>query len=209
MPSEGGIIGCTFPRGGSDVLKKGDEFYAGYLNECQPGYEYAVGSLMIWHGLVDKGLMQVRLMHERYLGAKRNPWNEVECGSHYSRSLASHGAFIAACGYEYHGPKGFLAFAPRVTPEDFRAAFTSAQGWGTYSQQSRSSAFKANIILKWGKLRLRHLAFAVADELENVTVRVNRQPVATTRVFDKGRVQITLADDAVITAGEKIEVTVE
>jgi hypothetical protein len=26
MPGEGGIIGCTFPRGGSDVLKKGDEF---------------------------------------------------------------------------------------------------------------------------------------------------------------------------------------
>jgi hypothetical protein len=209
MSSEGGIIGCTFPRGGSNVLKKGDEFYAGYLNECQPGYEYAVGSLMIWHGLVDKGLMQVRLMHERYLGAKRNPWNEVECGSHYSRSMASHGAFIAACGYEYHGPKGYLAFAPRVTTEDFRAPFTVAEGWGTYSQQSQSSGFRASIIMKWGKLRLRHLAFAVADKLENVTVTVNTRPVAAAHVFERGRVEITLAGDAVITAGEKIEVTVE
>jgi uncharacterized protein (DUF608 family) len=209
MPSEGGIIGCTFPRGGSDVLKKGDEFYAGYLNECQPGYEYAVASLMIWHGLVDKGLMQVRLMHERYLGTKRNPWNEVECGSHYSRSMASHGAFIAACGYEYHGPKGYMSFAPRVTPESFRAPFTVAQGWGTYSQKVRKSNFRSSIVLKWGKLRVKTLAFAVAEKPRNVSVTVNGQSVHATQAFDKGRVKITLAADAVITAGEKIEVTVQ
>ncbi|MHC4638753.1 MAG: GH116 family glycosyl hydrolase, partial [Planctomycetota bacterium] len=208
MPGEGGIIGCTFPRGGSDVLKKGDEFYAGYLNECQPGYEYAVGSLMIWHGLVDKGLMQVRMMHERYLGAKRNPWNEVECGSHYSRSMASYGAFIAACGYEYHGPNGFLAFAPRVTPENFRAPFTAAQGWGTYNQQSNPSDFRARIVLKWGKLRVKTLAFAVAEKPHNVTVMVNNRPLSAAYVFEKGRVKITLAANAIITAGEKIEVTV-
>jgi len=208
MPGEGGIIGCTFPRGGSDVLKKGDEFYAGYLNECQPGYEYAVGSLMVWHGLVDKGLMQVRSMHERYLGSKRNPWNEVECGSHYSRSMASHGAFIAACGYEYHGPKGFLAFAPRVTPEDFRAPFTVAQGWGTYSQQSKFSDFRSQIVLKWGKLRVKTLAFAVNVRPRSVTVMVNGRPVNATHTFDRSRAKITLTDDAVITAGEKIEVMI-
>ena len=209
MPGEGGIIGCTFPRGGSDVLKKGDQFYAGYLNECQPGYEYAVGSLMIWHGLVDKGLMQIRSMHERYLGAKRNPWNEVECGSHYSRSMASHGAFIAACGYEYNGPKGHLAFAPRVTPEDFRAPFTVAQGWGTYSQQSHPSDFRARITLKSGKLRVKTLAFAIAAKPCNVVVTVNGRSVTATHEFDKGRVRIALAADVVINAGEKIEVTIQ
>ncbi|MHC4477195.1 MAG: hypothetical protein ACYTEL_16230, partial [Planctomycetota bacterium] len=156
-----------------------------------------------------KGLMQVRLMHERYLGAKRNPWNEVECGSHYSRSMASHGAFIAACGYEYHGPKGFLAFAPRVTAENFRAAFTVAQGWGTYSQQSQPSDFSAWIVLKWGKLRIKTLAFAVAGKPRNVTVMVNGRSVAAAHASDQGRVKITLAADVVITAGEKIEVTVQ
>jgi hypothetical protein len=167
-----------------------------------------VGSLMIWHGLVDKGLMQVRFMHERYLGAKRNPWNEVECGSHYSRSMASHGAFIAACGYEYHGPKGYLAFAPRVKPENFRAPFTVAQGWGTYSQQSHPSGFRAKIALKWGKLRVKTLALAVAEKPRNVKVTINGQSVDATHAFDKGRVRITLAADAVITAAEKIEVMI-
>ena len=35
------------------------------------------------------------------------------------------------CGFEYHGPNGHLGFAPRITREDFRAAFTAAEGWGT------------------------------------------------------------------------------
>jgi hypothetical protein len=123
--------------------------------------------------------------------------------------MASHGAFIAACGYEYHGPKGFLAFAPRVTPENFRAPFTVAQGWGTYSQQSHSSDFRAGIVLKWGKLRLRHLAFAVPNKPHKVSVTVNGRSVAATHALDQGRVRITLAATAVIIAGENIEVTVQ
>jgi len=44
---------------------------------------------MIWEGMVMEGLAVERAVHDRYHAAKRNPWNEVECGDHYARSMAS------------------------------------------------------------------------------------------------------------------------
>ena len=81
------------------------------------GFEYQVAGHMIWEGMVQEGLAITRAIHDRYHASRRNPWNEVECGDHYARSMASYGVFLAACGYEYHGPKGVSRFAPRLTPE--------------------------------------------------------------------------------------------
>ena len=43
----------------------------------------------VYDGLVDEGLEIVRAVRARHDGARRNPWNEVECGNHYARSLAT------------------------------------------------------------------------------------------------------------------------
>ena len=67
---------------------------------------------MIWEGMVTEGLAVTRAVHDRYHPSRRNPWNEVECGDHYARSMASYGVFLAACGFEYHGPKGHLGLRP-------------------------------------------------------------------------------------------------
>ena len=96
-----------------------------------------------------------RAIHDRYHPAKRNPWNEVECGDHYARAMASYGVFLAACGFEVHGPKGHLAFAPRVNPGDFRAAFVAPEGWGSYAQERKPDAQRHRLELKRGRLRLR------------------------------------------------------
>ncbi len=97
-------------------------------------YECVATLLMMWHGLTYRGLAHTRTVRERYHRSKRNPWNEVDCGSHYARSVASYGLFVGICGFEYHGPKGYLAFSPRLTPESLRVTFASAQGWGTSSR---------------------------------------------------------------------------
>ena len=156
LAGEGGLLMCTFPRADWDYGKakgKGPDWAAGYFNECMTGFEYQAAGHMIWEGLVQEGLAITRAIHDRYHPLRRNPWNEVECGDHYARAMASYGVFLAACGFEYHGPKGYLAFAPRLTPEDFRAPFTTAEGWGTFHQKRDGNAQTEKIELRWGRLR--------------------------------------------------------
>ena len=74
--------------------------------------------------------------------------------------MASYGVFLALCGFEYDGPQSHLGFAPRITPEDFRAAFTTAEGWGTYCQKSDAQEFRAEISVRWGQLKLKNAGLA-------------------------------------------------
>lgn len=206
MPGEGGIIACTWPYGGDEALTKGHQHFAGYLNECQPGYEWAATSLLMWHGMQDRALAHTRTMHERYSGSKRNPWNEVEWGDHYSRSMASYGVFTGACGFEYHGPRAYMAFSPRVTPEAFRAAFTSAQGWGTFSQRRLGNTQSARLQLRWGKLALQHLAFDIpaGKTVRKLKVTVNGEDKKANYDMQENRVRIGLAKRASIDPGQEI-----
>src|SRR5207244_7532443 len=95
------------------------------------------------------------LIHDRYHPRLRNPYNEIECGDHYARAMASYGAYLAACGFACHGPKGHIAFAPRLTPDSFKAAFTATEGWGTFTQTRKSGTLTATLAPKHGLVRLK------------------------------------------------------
>ena len=121
-------------------------------------------------------------MHDRYRASRRNPWNEIECGDHYARIMASYGVFLAACGFEYHGPKEHLGFAPTTSRRDFKAAFTSAEGWGTFSQKANPGKLQAQITLHSGKLSLKTVALEFAGpDTARVTLGENVLPATTTR----------------------------
>jgi uncharacterized protein (DUF608 family) len=211
MPGEAGLIMCTWPQGDKkDAQGKAPDWAYGYFNECMNGFEYQVAGHMIWEGMVMEGLAIARAVHDRYHASRRNPWNEIECGDHYARSMASYGVFLAACGYEYHGPMGHIGFAPRLTPENFRAPFTTAEGWGTFSQKVEGGRMKAEIAVKWGRLRVRTLALALLQNAKStkVTVTVAGRPVHVTHTMNNDRLDITLASDATIKPGELLQVLV-
>jgi len=210
MKDEGGLIMCTFPKGGVDALTKGSPGFAAYDNECWTGSEYEETALMMWDGLVDKALAEIKTVQARYDGAKRNPWDECECGSHYSRAMSSYGVFTAACGFEYDGPKGVMAFAPRVAPENFKAAFTSAEGWGSFSQKYAGKGMNASLTLRYGKLRLKTLSLILpaGSHAQKVKAQVDGKdhPVSLTRQGD--RVSFDFPSDLLMTTGQSLSITI-
>jgi uncharacterized protein (DUF608 family) len=213
LPGEGGLLMCTWPHGGAEHAagRGGNPVFVGYFNECMTGFEYQVAAHLIWEGLVEKGLAITRMIHDRYHAAHRNPWNEIECADHYARSMASYGVFLAACGFEYHGPKGHLGFAPRLTPEDFRAAFTAAEGWGTLAQRRRPGVQEQTVTVHWGHLRLRSLAFELAPGHRPARVRVEEggERLAAEHRLEDRRLSIILARELTIPTGGSLGVRIE
>ncbi|MBM3890526.1 MAG: hypothetical protein FJ388_15550, partial [Verrucomicrobia bacterium] len=216
MPGEAGLLMCTFPRTDWDFQKASGvgntkPGFAGYFNECMNGFEYQVAGHMIWEGMLTEGLAITRALHDRYHPSRRNPWNEVECGDHYARSMASYGVFLAACGFEYHGPKGHIGFAPRLTPENFRAPFTSAEGWGTFAVNAERGLRNAELRVKRGRLRVRTVALALPENAKAKTARVtvNGKVVQARHAQEGRKLTITLANEAMLVGNGKLEVVIQ
>ena len=206
MPGEGGLLVCTWPKGGSDAAtgKSGDAWAAAYFNECWTGFEHSVASLMIWEGLLTEGLAIERMLHDRHHGAKRNPYNEVECSSHYARAMAGYGAFIAACGFSCHGPAGEMGFDPRVARDgEFAAAFIGPEGWGRY-RQGRAGH---EIEVRHGLVRLKKLGLPKGPGKARVRLG-DRDVGAMISVINERRV-VEFEREVVVGEGEVLRVQVD
>ncbi|MCO5297446.1 MAG: non-lysosomal glucosylceramidase [Fimbriimonadaceae bacterium] len=200
VPGEAGLFICTWPKGG----RQGEPVR--YRDEVWTGIEYQVAGHMIWEGMVEEGLAICKAVHERYHPAKRNPYNEVECSDHYARALASWGVFTALAGFEYHGPRGVLGFAPRVSPEKFRCAFTGAEGWGSLEQRIEGGRHTARVELTWGRLGLSELQLQSKAQGEaKASVGGKAVPCTTTR--DGERLVVHFAPALALVEGQTLEVT--
>jgi len=80
--------------------------------------------------MVPEGLNIVKAISHRYDGARRNPWDQIEWGHHYSRAMASYSLLLALSGFRYSAVEGKIAFQPAVHREDFRSFFAAGTAWG-------------------------------------------------------------------------------
>lgn len=174
-PGEAGLFTCTWPKSPHLGPKS-----TRYRNEIWTGIEYQVAGHMVWEGMLTEALAICRGIHERYHPAKHNPWNEIECGDHYARSLAGWGVFLAFSGFNYHGSEKRIEFAPRWKPEDFRTAFTAAEGWGLYRQHRDTGRQSHQLHVRWGRMELQQTAFDVPESVRvrRVEARLSGEPVS-------------------------------
>jgi hypothetical protein len=121
---EGGLLLCTWPKGGELSLP----FV--YSNEVWTGIEYQVASHLILMGRVQEGLEVVRVCRDRYDGRVRNPFDEYECGHWYARALSSYALLQSLSGARYDAVDKVLYLEPRVAG-DFRCFLSTATGYGT------------------------------------------------------------------------------
>lgn len=167
---EPGLLICTWP-----FSKHPGEAGVRYRDEVWTGIEYQVATNMIMRGMVDEGLAIVKGVHSRYDGTKHNPWNEIECGDHYARAMASYGILTAVQDYWYDGPQGIMGFDPKLNADHFTGFFTAAEGWGNISQTRQGQTQQNEVAVKYGRLMLKELRISVpsAATCESVKVLVN------------------------------------
>lgn len=144
---ESGLVLCTWPKGG----RPSQPFV--YSDEVWTGIEYTVASLLIYEGYIEEAVEIVRAVRKRYDGVKRSPFNEIECGNHYSRSLASWSMLTALSGYRFDLPNKRISFAPKVSQNDFSCFFSTGSAWGVYRQRRmKDGTMKAEAIPLYGRM---------------------------------------------------------
>ena len=153
LNDEGGTIICTYPEGAEKPA-----IPIPYCQETMHGFEYAAAGLMYKHGLKEQALEMVRSVREKYDGKKRNPYNEIECGNNYARSMATYAFIPLISGFSFNMSQGMIGFEPIDELPEFRCIWSVDSAWGTV----RITEQELEIIILGGELRLKKLRTKLA-----------------------------------------------
>lgn len=210
LEGEAGLIMNTNPHNEPKPYGDNVSWQLGYFHECMSGFEHQVAAHMMAEGMTDEALIITKAIHDRYHAAKRNPYNEIECSDHYARAMASYGTFIAACGFEYHGPKGHIGFAPKLSPENFKVPFTTAEGWGSYEQHYNVNGIKALYTVHFGKLDLETISICLKENQspKSVVVHLNKEKISCSFSQGKNCLTISLKNRTTLKQGNSLEIKV-
>ena len=142
MGNEAGLLMASWPKGRLEVPFP-------YFAEVMTGFEYCAAVGMKYEGMGEEALRCFTAVRERFDGAKRNPFDEVECGHHYARAMASWAGVLAWSGFQYSGVEQRMAF----TDKPGKYFWSNGYAWGT----CEVSEDDVTLELLKGKLRLKQL----------------------------------------------------
>ncbi|MDF7799618.1 GH116 family glycosyl hydrolase [Pontiellaceae bacterium B1224] len=217
---DGGMKMITWPNDPQPIpgMKYGDE--------VMTGFEYGAAVSMIQNGMVNEGLMVIKVIFDRYNGRLRtegvsnvrngpwgysgNPFGDDECGKFYGRSLSVWSALLALQGFIYDGPAGIIGFRPVLHPEDHASFFTVAEGYGLYSQTLDANTLKASIGLAAGQVRLTEIVLAAPEgKVKSVEVTLGGKSGQPPFEVMDGDVILKLQSPLILQAGQQLDIQVE
>ena len=149
LGNEGGLLLCTWPRGGKLSLP----FV--YSDEVWTGIEYQVAAHLMIAGMVEEGLDIVRACRDRYDGRVRNPFNEIECGHWYARAMSSYALLQGLSGARYDAVEQVLYIQPKIKG-DFKSFLSTATGYATAGVKNA----KPFLDVKQGKIAIKRIEYA-------------------------------------------------
>jgi hypothetical protein len=174
LEDEAGTVIAAWPEGTHKPAVP-----APYAQETFHGMEYAFGGALMQYGILPEGVTVFRAVRDRYNGANRNPWNEIECGSNYARSMASWCGLLALSGFSFDAQRQHIGFAPMVRDGlAFRGFWCNGLAWGSVTIEAGGCVLR----VLGGETRLASLGLPVSDPAA-VTVRHNDRTVATALHF--------------------------
>jgi len=179
-----------------------------YHAESWSGVEYPVGALSYFEGLTQQAFTIVDDVRARQDGTRRSPWNEIECGDHYSRPQSSWSLLDAATGYLYNAPKSSFTFAPKLSPQNFTCFYITESGWGTYSQTGPNEKLSSGTVVftvAFGVVKMKQLI--LQSTATTATVTLNAKTLTSASKSFNGKLTVDLAQKVEITIVDTLKVS--
>jgi hypothetical protein len=144
------------------------------------GFEYQAAIHMIQEGMEKEGLEMVAGIRNRYTGENRNPWNEIEFGSNYARSMASYALLLAYSGFSCNMTNLEIGFAPLREGSYF---WSLDNAWGVFEQKGKTGTLR----VLYGAQRLRRirLGWAGIRDISLGEAKLGFKTEETTLVLDE------------------------
>lgn len=160
LNDDAGSVICDYPEGAYKP-----RIPIPYCEECMHGFEYQLAGLLISEGYVDEGLRCAKAVRDKYNGANRNPFNEIECGNNYARSMASFALIPILSGFTFDMPHGKIGFNPKLEG-NFKSVWSLDGVWGSYEKTADAS----KICINDGTLTIGTLALPYYNNVSEIVI---------------------------------------
>jgi non-lysosomal glucosylceramidase len=193
---DSGLVLCSWPHGGRP------ETPMLYCDEVWSGTEYTIGALLIQEGMVQQGLEIVDAIRHRHDGTRRNPFNEIECGDHYVRSLSGWSIVEALGKWRYD------AIACELTVDlsrgnARRGPLIGGGGWGTLAVDDLGAA---RVACRHGRIELLGVAVLGVEPGRGVAASIDGRPAVVESALDeRGRLVGRFDNRLHLAAGSTLE----